>query len=986
MELPIRINQTQPILIELLRIDLDTNINETITISSKEAKKLRRQADREVGRRETVGPRVLKVPVRQIGLYRLLKVVDESNLEVQRRMSDTLVVRCPSAFIKPVSQNKCTGELSDFYIQVDATPPLKIKYSKIINREDSSHVYLNIHPENFETPLSGQSTSGALVKINSGQSVDVSWARTQHIEIPINETMGTSGGWKYSIDEIHDACGNVANYTHSEETNILKNRKSTQLEQVFLVHRPPRATLGCSSEKPLKVARRKLINLPISIRSLGDHKPDSSDYHISYTFKPDSSTSVGGDNALIRVADVSMKASDKGPEINEPGLYMLKSISTDFCMGEILEPASCLLLNPPEPDLAIASDSIPDKCAGNAIGLLVDLDLIGTPPFDVLYSVHRHGGTIETKVMKSDHMRAQLELRPADAGHYTYEFISIQDAVYPARSLKHKTLKLEQDVRPPAYASFLQPMSKRFACIEEPVLFDVRLSGEAPWTLEYEILHRGKRKKYRKSAIEEATYVLHTERLADGGEYLLSMISVTDNSGCKTLLDQEALIEVRHQRPEVAFGNIQGKRNVMALEGKKVTLPVRLTGNPPWSVSYRRLDDSDADHKKVQMKYANDVLEVSAPGVYEIQGVADKTCPGSVDLTANRFEVSWIARPTIQIVSGSSINSSGAILSKNPICEGDQDALDLSLTGNPPYSITYEIHMKPKHGSASLVRRQETAGLNAMSVQMESTHAGQYSYKFTGIGDQLYEHDHRKFTPMVVHQTVRSRPSASFFNKGKTYSYCKDAEQAGHEVIPISLVGTPPFSLEIGIRHHATAKPEIVSIPNIETHLYSVQIPHRVLGLGTHGVTIRKVQDAHGCQRITEFGGPAVQVDVVDVPKISSLEAATDYCIGDRISYALSGTPPFNVIYIFNSVELKASEPSTTFRRIAEKPGNFTITGISDKVSTESCRARYRITKMIHELPSVRVSKGRVAEVDIHEGGEAQLLFEFGGTPPFEFT
>jgi nucleoporin POM152 len=41
---------------------------------------------------------------------------------------------------------------------------------------------------------------------------------------------------------------------------------------------------------------------------------------------------------------------------------------------------------------------------------------------------------------------------------------------------------------------------------------------------------------------------------------------------------------------------------------------------------------------------------------------------------------------------------------------------------------------------------------------------------------------------------------------------------------------------------------------------------------------------------------------------------------------------------------------------------------------------------MIHPMPSVRINKGRESVVDIHEGGEAQLSFEFGGTPPFEFT
>jgi nucleoporin POM152 len=37
-------------------------------------------------------------------------------------------------------------------------------------------------------------------------------------------------------------------------------------------------------------------------------------------------------------------------------------------------------------------------------------------------------------------------------------------------------------------------------------------------------------------------------------------------------------------------------------------------------------------------------------------------------------------------------------------------------------------------------------------------------------------------------------------------------------------------------------------------------------------------------------------------------------------------------------------------------------------------------------MPSVKISKGQQVEVDIHEGGQAEILFEFWGTPPFEFT
>ena len=37
-------------------------------------------------------------------------------------------------------------------------------------------------------------------------------------------------------------------------------------------------------------------------------------------------------------------------------------------------------------------------------------------------------------------------------------------------------------------------------------------------------------------------------------------------------------------------------------------------------------------------------------------------------------------------------------------------------------------------------------------------------------------------------------------------------------------------------------------------------------------------------------------------------------------------------------------------------------------------------------MPSVRLSHGRNAVIDIPVGGVIDLVFEFGGTPPFEFT
>lgn len=266
---------------------------------------------------------------------------------------------------------------------------------------------------------------------------------------------------------------------------------------------------------------------------------------------------------------------------------------------------------------------------------------------------------------------------------------------------------------------------------------------------------------------------------------------------------------------------------------------------------------------------------------------------------------------------------------------------------------------------------------------MDTSKAGTYEYRFSELSDVLYDYDSKKYSPLVLEQKVNRKPSAHFIKPGQSYKYCKE-ELAGDEVIPIKLEGVPPFSLDVDIKHQSSSRPETVKIANIESNHYDFRIPHRVLSLGVHHVSVRKVRDSHGCQQKIEYGAPHVQVQVYDVPTIYPLDSRTDYCVGERIAYTLSGTAPFEIFYTFDGVSRKAKSQGTTFRRIAEKPGNFTITGVSDKAS--ECKARTKISKFIHEMPSVKISKGRQVEVDIHEGGEAEILFEFWGTPPFEFT
>ena len=986
VNLPIRINQTSPVSIELLRVDVATSSNETITLTGRELSKLKRQADKDYPKNDRTSPRILQYPVKETGLYRLQRVVDETNLEVQRRLSDTLVLSCPKASVVAAPQDKCRGDLSDFYLQVEATPPLQIKYSKVINRDDHGHVSLSIHPENLHSPLARQGISGALVQLESSATLDVSWAQSQSIRLPLNESLGVGGGWQYMIDEVRDACSNVANYSQarSSEYGQQKLLKGHRLEQHFSVHERPRVALrDYDSQHPVKVAKGKSKILPIQLSATGSGDLEGATSALSYLFTaqedllPDQQHS----SAAI-VKEVRIKNDMHGLVVREPGLYTLQSIRTDFCDGEVFEPSSCLLLNPPEPDLSITAEEIPDRCAGNSIGLLVDLDLLGTPPFQISYTERRRGDSVTPTVKKVDRLHSQLELKPQHAGHYTYEFTSINDAVYQDPiALGHKHLILEQDIRPPAAARIFDSETVQKACIDEPAEFVIQMMGEGPYSVDYELVHRGRRHKRTIKGIESNMYTLTTEPLRDGGEYTLALTSITDLSGCKVFLKAEAKVDVGMQRPRAAFGLLEGQRSILALEAKNISLPLRLQGEPPWRLAYRNLDDDKS--RSVILHNSNDHIDVNAEGLYEIFDVHDITCPGSVDPAANQFAIRWIPRPSVHVVESPLIAHEGDSYVKREVCEGDEDSTEVLFEGSPPFDFEYEQRHKPDRGSQSMAPKTFNAGLKSYSIKMETAEAGLYEYKFSKLADSSYRHDHRKFSQLTIQQRVQPRPSASFAQGGKTYRYCKE-EDAGSEMVPIIMAGLSPFQLELEIKHHAMAKPELISLANIESNHFNVQIPHRVLALGTHSVTIKKVRDSRGCQRSP--AGERVQVSVAEIPSISPLEDQTHYCVGDRISYALSGTPPFNVYYTFQDHDRKASVPTTDFRRIAEKPGSFIITAISDQRSTDACRAKIRIIKEIHEMPSVRVSKGRIATVDIHEGGEAEILFEFGGTPPFHFT
>ncbi|KAI1804670.1 hypothetical protein F4811DRAFT_519404 [Daldinia bambusicola] len=976
--IPIYFNATVPVEVELIRFDLESDSQEVLKLNRKEIKEIAKQSARSVDD-GTLGIYRYDIGIKKPGVYQLNKVLDEYKLEVQRLTEPTYIVPCPRARVRTAqSATKCIGDLSNLSLDVFGTPPLKIVYSRTINGKDHSFHFQSLQPDGFSSPLLAQRST-----IMPLGEEDYTWARSQAVEVGLNESMNSAGEWQYSIDEVHDVFGNVIQYPQPEDPDA--KPKPKHLYQNFVVRERPRATIvGCDPSNPLKVAKGKSTTLPVKIGRPGQ-TPDSVSHTLTWNFSPINTLTKSGDHGdVVEVGTFTAKSVDDQPKISAPGLYTLKSVSCDSCEGEIEEPSSCLLLNPLEPTLSIQAEEIPDKCAGNSIGLRVNLDMIGTPPFRVGYTVTSDSGQTRRETVEIRGLRQQIDLLPRNAGRYQYRFRRIDDAIYTVPLPLTDEYYLEQNVKPPATAYFKSEPRTISACLDQPVKLDVALLGDGPFTLEWELVHEGKRKSERATGIESDTFTIETAPLSTGGEYTLSLKSIRDKTGCRIFLKEEAKISVRRQRPRAAFGVLDGKRTTTVVESATANLPLKLSGDGPWIVTYRNLNGTSEEPGVRVAKTGNDFIEAKERGTYEIIDVRDHGCSGIINPQAKIFEVKWYPRPELSFSPSESIRPAEKEnkFIKRDVCEGDVDGFEVSLQGSPPYHVEYEVKHKPKAGSGSVARKEFDAALGKASISLDTAKAGLYTYTFSGLSDNLYN-SKQSSHPLILEQTINPKPFASFVKPGQTFKMCM-SEHSPQESIPIRLEGKAPFYVEVEIKPHSGNLPEIFRIPNIETNNYAIQIPRQYLRLGGQQIRIRKVRDARGCQQKTESGGGVVHIQLYEAPSIYPLEQRTDYCVGERIAYTLSGTPPFEVHYEFSGKQMKAKSQTTSFRRIAESPGDFTINSISDKGS--ECRAAVNLTKTIHPMPSVRISKGRVIQVDIHEGSEVEILFEFWGTPPFEFT
>jgi len=900
------------------------------------------------------GLQILPFHITDIGAYKLERVVDKTGNDVRLYRSEAVVVECPSAEISSFTEQDgdfCQGESDALKVHVRGVPPLHVSYVQEVNGHEITIPIDSIHPETFTSPLLQSDANQQVIRTS-----DYTYAQAHPITLTYPLSLETVGSWRFTIKDVRDAMGNHVNY------------EDPPPGYHFKVHEKPKVSLrGCSENNPIKVLKGRDTNLNFNIQTM-----EAGPFNLTLAYTPSDSV----EPVSIEIYHLHHKRDSLS--VTEPGLYTILGIGTRFCSGDVLTPQSCLVITPPEPSLQIEWSTLRDHCSGT-VGVTADLTFIGEPPFHLSYrTLSKSTNQHEVKRIKVDRTRHQLDFKPEVAGTYQYEFIALDDVNYRWVELDGEMYSHEATVHPLPGVKFVDPQTRK-TCIGSSLSVPVRMIGTGPWNLTYDIVEGGGRRKSFSTTVTETEAMLELPQFQKGGKGTVSLRSVTDGSGCKVQLGEEDLvIDVRREKPSARFytSAFTGR------DGDTIKMPLRLTGDGPWHLHYFNEDSQGRQFEHdAFVNDPNGFIETRSDGVFELLSVSDSSCPGVVKPGYERFHVTWIARPKVDIIGFEGVPRH-EIQRRADICAGADAFLDVTLhglsslksilmPGVKPFTIEYNIlKLDSKDHVVSRTKQEMSAAMTTAQIRLLTKEPGKYRYEFTHLSDAIYDDPKNLGQPFTVEQIVRPLPTAKFIEPTEPYLYCADTsfDEPKKNGIPITVVGTSPVTIQLELRNELQREVEKIELKDISEKVHYFVPPPRSLTHGHHVLTILEVTDANGCTS-QPLDHNRASFTVADEASISPLEWQQHHCVGDRISYALQGTSPWQIEYAFNGKRNIARTTSPTFSRIAERKGNLTIISVADRAST--CKTFIGVGKMekyIHEIPSVRISEGTNVIENIREG------------------
>ncbi|KIY73469.1 hypothetical protein CYLTODRAFT_485323 [Cylindrobasidium torrendii FP15055 ss-10] len=1025
---PILLNNTAPITLRYSLTSLDGSVVDYIDVSSKELKSIEhtrqlalqsakatasaRHADdyddydddddeqdkksiEKSSLQNTQSLMHLRLP--KPGRIRLERVVDASGIEARLVYPwEVLVTHCPRvqfADIPSMPEVRCAGQDGDheFTIELSGVPPLSLRWFKQINGRKEDFLVEGIEGDH--------ETKAALPTGADGQ-LPLTTARSlvhQNVKVPLSVSTTTVGSHLYVLEEVSDAVGNVIR-VGTDLASVPTDAHTTTTTRSFNVL--PRSSVSfhrCGPGKPTAMRIGGEATLVI-----GANEADKLDLPLNVTlaYAPRAGESEG--KPWVKTLTSGDGYRDITVPVNAPGIYTIESVQGKFCAGDVLSPETCEVVERPMPSAKIDWKKI-HECSGDT-GVSFTPVMHGAAPFTLHYTTQRDSEPAREYQQTFPTSRGELLVQPEQSGHYVIKFLAISDANYKRVALDGPVI--DQIVHSPALADFALPSGARnkrqmSTCDGDAIDVAVDLRGSGPWNVELQIVGPTDAEKKMYYNLQSSPAMISVPIPAkvdrDGGSFEIDLVSVQDKYKCTRPITVPGItVNVRRIKPTVKFYG--DKREVTVLERETAELPLRLTGDGPWSVRYRHLDAPNQPISTKRFTNANAYLEVKDKGTYELLKVTDSQCPGTVVPNFDIYRVQWVPRPSAKLSQNTEAtfdryNGSHILPS---VCEGVPAHVDLELTGKAPFEIMYNIAQNDGNGGTSILDQPTLTSIQSRTrLQLQTTNPGRVYYEVKQIGDSSYPlAKHRnvilhRSERLLFEQHIKMRPSARFANRNRL-AYCQNDDLRpldNSDDGKIVLEGTPPFTVNLMIKNMAHNTP-VLKIVEVNERSWKLNIEDFwFMAPGPHLIMIESVSDAAGCAH-AELNPleTMIWVDVAESAAIVPFDSSRkDYCVGEAAQFQLEGIPPWTISYKLNGRNHHQEAKTSPFSLTQQQPGVLSITSIAHQ--QKKCQAAVSsLHYNIHALPSAKVGAGQRIYQDIHEGDQAEIVFELDGEPPFTFT
>lgn len=219
--------------------------------------------------------------------------------------------------------------------------------------------------------------------------------------------------------------------------------------------------------------------------------------------------------------------------------------------------------------------------------------------------------------------------------------------------------------------NFILPTSdiridKKNICSGDTAKIPVYFTGTAPWT--FTIALDGVNKE---TVVDNYAnpYIIKT---VDAGSYSITSVSDAVTSGTCFSGVAEVVVTTASPAADITTSNLS------VCNGESALVHIELSGSSPWSFTYTRNGLDPQMIKNISSSSFD--LAVSEAGVYEITNVVGGACSstnasGSATVVLN-------SKPTALFTNGNN---------NVTVCAGDTAFIPVSLSGTPPWSLTYSL-------------------------------------------------------------------------------------------------------------------------------------------------------------------------------------------------------------------------------------------------------------------------------------------------------